>query len=44
MAGSTLIVNLPGSPKAIDQLFPTILAPVLPHAVRHIRGDHRHGA
>lgn len=31
-AGRTLIVNLPGSPKAIAQLMP-VLAPVLPHAV-----------
>jgi molybdopterin adenylyltransferase len=44
VAGRTLIVNLPGNPKAIDQLFPTILAPVLGHAVRHIRGDHGHRA
>ena len=32
IAGRTLIVNLPGSPKAIDQLFP-VLAPALRHAV-----------
>jgi molybdopterin adenylyltransferase len=31
-AGRTLIVNLPGSPKAIAQLFP-VLAPTLRHAV-----------
>ena len=32
IAGRTLIVNFPGSPKAIAQLFP-VLAPTLPHAV-----------
>jgi len=32
IAGRTLIVNLPGSPKAIAQLFP-VLAPTLPHVV-----------
>lgn len=32
IAGQTLIVNLPGSPKAIAQLFP-VLAPTLRHAV-----------
>ena len=31
VAGQTLIVNFPGSPKAIEQLFP-VLAPVLGHA------------
>jgi molybdopterin adenylyltransferase len=31
-AGETLIVNFPGSPKAIEQLF-GVLAPVLEHAV-----------
>ena len=30
--GRTLIVNLPGSPKAIAQLFP-VVAPTLPHVV-----------
>lgn len=32
IAGRTLIVNLPGSPKAVSQLFP-VLAPTLAHAV-----------
>jgi molybdenum cofactor synthesis domain-containing protein len=32
VAGRTLIVNFPGSPKAIDELFP-VVAPVLRHAV-----------
>ncbi len=31
IAGRTLIVNLPGNPKAVDQLFP-LLAPTLSHA------------
>lgn len=41
VAGRTLVVNLPGNPRALDQLFP-ILAPVLGHAVATIRGDGRH--
>ena len=32
IAGETLIVNLPGSPKAIEEVF-GVLAPVLEHAV-----------
>ncbi len=44
IAGRTLIVNFPGSPKAIDQLFP-VLAPALRHAAESLvreggRGDH----
>ena len=31
IAGRTLIVNFPGNPNAIDQLFP-VIAPALPHA------------
>jgi molybdopterin adenylyltransferase len=38
IAGHTLIVNFPGSPKAIDQLFP-VLAPTLPHVVGTLRRD-----
>jgi molybdopterin adenylyltransferase len=38
IAGQTLIVNFPGSPKAIDQLFP-VLAPTLPHVVGTLRRD-----
>jgi molybdopterin adenylyltransferase len=38
IADSTLIVNFPGSPKAIDQLF-GVLAPTLAHVVRTLRGD-----
>ncbi len=44
IAGRTLIVNFPGSPQAIDQLFP-VLAPALRHAADSLareggRGDH----
>ena len=35
IAGRTLIVNFPGSPKAIDQLFP-VLAPALQHAAESL--------
>jgi molybdopterin adenylyltransferase len=41
IAHRTLIVNFPGSPKAIDQLFP-VLAPTLEHVVRTLRGDSSH--
>jgi molybdenum cofactor synthesis domain-containing protein len=40
---STLIVNFPGSPRAIEQLFP-VIAPVLRHAVQTLRGDSSHGS
>ena len=36
--GRTLIVNLPGSPKAAVENF-AVIAPVLPHAVQLLRGD-----
>jgi molybdopterin adenylyltransferase len=39
---ATLIVNFPGSPKAVEQLFP-VIAPVLSHAVQTLRGDSSHG-
>jgi molybdopterin adenylyltransferase len=32
VAGGSLIINFPGSPKAITQLFP-VVEPVLKHAV-----------
>jgi molybdenum cofactor synthesis domain-containing protein len=35
--GGTLIVNLPGSPKAVREGMET-LAPILPHAIRMVRG------
>lgn len=38
-AGRTLIVNLPGSPKAVRELF-GVLAPVLGHAVATLRREH----
>jgi molybdenum cofactor synthesis domain-containing protein len=46
LRGQTLIINLPGSPKAVrDGL--RILAPILPHAVQMARGidteHHPHG-
>jgi molybdenum cofactor synthesis domain-containing protein len=36
IAGQTLIVNFPGNPKAVDQLFP-VLERVLGHAVKTLR-------
>ncbi|MDY7079120.1 MAG: molybdopterin adenylyltransferase [Chloroflexota bacterium] len=42
--GQTLIVNLPGSPKAVREGMET-LAPILPHAVKMLRGvntEHEH--
>jgi molybdopterin adenylyltransferase len=42
IADTTLIVNFPGSPKAVAQLFP-VIAPVLEHAVQTLRGDSSHG-
>jgi molybdenum cofactor synthesis domain-containing protein len=41
IAGRTLIVNFPGSPKSIDQLF-GVLAPTLKHVVRTLSGDSSH--
>jgi molybdopterin adenylyltransferase len=41
IGGRTLIVNFPGSPKAIDQVF-GVLAPTLAHVVRTLRGDSSH--
>jgi molybdopterin adenylyltransferase len=41
VVGRTLIVNFPGSPKAIDECF-EVLEPVLGHAVRTLRGESRH--
>jgi molybdopterin adenylyltransferase len=36
--GGTLIVNLPGSPKAVKEILAAI-APALPHAVETLRGE-----
>jgi len=36
--GKSLIVNLPGSPKAVKQCLEAII-PVIPHAIEVIRGD-----
>ena len=41
VAGRTLIVNFPGSPRAVEQLF-AVLAPVLDHAVATLDGHFRH--
>ncbi len=37
-----LIVNFPGSPKAVEELF-GVIAPALAHAVATLRGQSRHG-
>jgi molybdenum cofactor synthesis domain-containing protein len=39
VAGRTLIVTLPGSPRAVEQLF-AVLQPVLAHAIALARGEH----
>ncbi len=41
IAGRTLIVNFPGSPKAVAELFP-VIAPTLRHVVATLQGDSRH--
>ena len=40
--GKTLIINLPGSTKAVDECF-KILQPVLGHAVEILEGNTEHG-
>ena len=44
IAGATLIVNFPGAPQALRELFP-VIAPSLPHVARTLAGDssHHHG-
>lgn len=39
--GACLIVNLPGSPKAVRECF-TVIAPILPHAVNLLAGNTKH--
>lgn len=39
--GKTLIINLPGSPKGVEECF-EIIRPVLAHAIRLINGDTDH--
>lgn len=34
----TLIINLPGSPKAIKEIFPKLI-PIVKHAIKKIKGD-----
>ena len=41
IAHRTLIVNFPGSPKAVGELFP-VIAPTLRHVVQTLHGDGRH--
>lgn len=41
--GGVLIINLPGSPKAVRECF-DVIKPVLPHAVNLIAGKTGHGA
>ncbi|MDQ3768285.1 MAG: MogA/MoaB family molybdenum cofactor biosynthesis protein [Actinomycetota bacterium] len=41
VAGRTLVVNFPGNPKAIEELFP-IIAPTLGHAVETLGGRSAH--
>ena len=41
--GATLIVNFPGSPKAVEEGF-GVIAPTLRHVVRTLRGDSSHHA
>jgi len=39
--GDTLIINLPGSPKGVEECF-EVIRPVLQHAVQLLAGDTQH--
>jgi molybdopterin biosynthesis enzyme MoaB len=39
--GNTLIINLPGSPTAVEECF-NVLRPILGHAIQLIEGDPTH--
>lgn len=41
VAQETLIINFPGSPKAVDELWP-VVKPVVPHLIDLIHGRTRH--
>ena len=41
ICGTTLIVNLPGSPRSVEECF-EVIRPVLPHAIELIRGNQPH--
>ena len=43
IADTTLIVNLPGSPKAVEECF-EVIRPVLQHAADLVRGETGHSA
>lgn len=40
-ADRTLIINFPGSPQAVDELWP-VVEPIIPHLVRLLHGETRH--
>jgi molybdopterin adenylyltransferase len=42
VADATLVVNFPGSPRAVAELWP-VIASVIPHVVDLIHGQTRHG-
>ena len=39
--GTTLIINLPGSPRGVEECF-EVIRPVLPHAIELLRGNTKH--
>lgn len=41
ISNGTLIINLPGSPKAVTECF-EVIKPVLPHALKILEGDTTH--